>query len=172
MRGHCAISRSGQSSACRVERNVERILQLLDDGGVQATFFVLGWVAERYSAMIVRIADAGHEVASHGFDHAVVSLTEITDFRKRIQRDDVQFIALHKPPGHALPLYPRLLRLLRDLQPAIVHTRNLAALEVTVPAWLAGVRARVHGEHARLGARTRVRVGRQPCARERPRSRH
>jgi len=86
-----------------------------------------------------------NRMSGHAYRHAVVSLTEITDFRKRIQRDDVQFIALHKPPGHALPLYPRLLRLLRDLQPAIVHTRNLAALEVTVPAWLAGVRARVHG---------------------------
>jgi len=90
-----------------------------------------------------------NRMSGHAYRHAVVSLTEITDFRKRIQRDDVQFIALHKPPGHALPLYPRLLRLLRDLQPAIVHTRNLAALEVTVPAWLAGVRARVHGEHGR-----------------------
>lgn len=90
-----------------------------------------------------------NRMSGHAYRHAVVSLTDITDFRKRIQRDDVQFIALHKRPGHALPLYPRLLRLLRDLQPAIVHTRNLAALEVTVPAWLAGVRARVHGEHGR-----------------------
>jgi len=69
---------------CRVERNVERILQLLDDGGVQATFFVLGWVAERYSAMIVRIADAGHEVASHGFDHARVGAQSPAQFEADI----------------------------------------------------------------------------------------
>jgi sugar transferase (PEP-CTERM/EpsH1 system associated) len=90
-----------------------------------------------------------NRMPGHAYRHAVVSLTEITDFRKRIQRDDVQFVALHKQPGHALPLYPRLLHLLRNLRPAIVHTRNLAALEVTVPAWLAGVKARVHGEHGR-----------------------
>jgi sugar transferase (PEP-CTERM/EpsH1 system associated) len=90
-----------------------------------------------------------NRMPASGYRHAVISLTDITDFRKRILRDDVQFIELHKPPGHALPLYPRLLRLLRSLDPAIVHTRNLAALEVTIPAWLAGVRARVHGEHGR-----------------------
>jgi len=54
---------------CRVERNVERILGLLADGGVHATFFTLGWIAERYPALVRRIADAGHEVASHGFAH-------------------------------------------------------------------------------------------------------
>jgi hypothetical protein len=86
-----------------------------------------------------------NRMPASGYRHAVISWTDITDFRKRILRDDVQFIELHKPPGHALPLYPRLLRLLRSLDPAIVHTRNLAALEVTIPAWLAGVRARVHG---------------------------
>ena len=69
---------------CRVERNVERILQLLDEGGVQATFFVLGWVAERYSAMIVRIANAGHEVASHGFDHARVGAQNPNQFQADI----------------------------------------------------------------------------------------
>ena len=54
---------------CRVERNVERILGLLADGDVRATFFTLGWIAERYPALVRRIADAGHEVASHGFAH-------------------------------------------------------------------------------------------------------
>lgn len=83
------------------------------------------------------------------YRHAVVSLTEITDFRQRIARDDVELIALHKPPGHALHLYPQLFRLFRKMRPAIVHTRNLAALEVVVPAWAAGVPVRIHGEHGR-----------------------
>lgn len=83
------------------------------------------------------------------YRHAVVSLTGITDFRQRIARDDVELIALHKPPGHALPLYPQLFRLFRKMRPAIVHTRNLAALEVAVPAWAAGVPVRIHGEHGR-----------------------
>ncbi|MBX6391830.1 MAG: TIGR03088 family PEP-CTERM/XrtA system glycosyltransferase [Burkholderiales bacterium] len=83
------------------------------------------------------------------FRHAVVAMTEITDFRSRIERDDVQYIALGKPAGHALRLYPALVRLFRSLQPAIVHTRNLSALEAALPAALAGVPVRVHSEHGR-----------------------
>ena len=83
------------------------------------------------------------------YRHAVISLTEITDFRQRIERDDVEFIALQKPAGHAFWYYPQLYALFRRLRPAIVHTRNLGALEVVVPAWAAGVPVRVHGEHGR-----------------------
>ncbi|MEO8975114.1 MAG: TIGR03088 family PEP-CTERM/XrtA system glycosyltransferase [Casimicrobiaceae bacterium] len=83
------------------------------------------------------------------YRHAVVALTHVTDFRDRVQRDDVTYVALDKRPGHALRLYPRLYRLFREWRPAIVHTRNLAALEVAVPAWAAGVPVRVHGEHGR-----------------------
>ena len=54
---------------CRVEQNVERILLLLDDYGARATFFTLGWVAERYPQLVRRIVDNGHELASHGFGH-------------------------------------------------------------------------------------------------------
>lgn len=54
---------------CRVEANVDRILQLLEERGVQATFFTLGWIAERYPEMIRRIVAGGHELASHGFGH-------------------------------------------------------------------------------------------------------
>ena len=83
------------------------------------------------------------------YRHAVISLTEITDFRKRVARDDVEFIALNKSPGHALWIYPRLFRLFKSLRPAIVHTRNLGALELVVPAWAARVPVRIHGEHGR-----------------------
>ena len=83
------------------------------------------------------------------YRHAVISLTAITDFRQRIVRDDVEFIALGKVDGHALWIYPQLFRLFRRLRPAIVHSRNLAALEVVVPAWAAGVPVRIHGEHGR-----------------------
>jgi polysaccharide deacetylase family protein (PEP-CTERM system associated) len=54
---------------CRVEGNVDRILELLAEHGVKATFFTLGWVAERYPALIRRIVDGGHELASHGYAH-------------------------------------------------------------------------------------------------------
>jgi sugar transferase (PEP-CTERM/EpsH1 system associated) len=84
------------------------------------------------------------------YRHAAVSLTEVVpEFSRRVQRDDVQFVALGKTPGHAIRLYPRLWTLLRELGPAIVHTRNLAALECQVPAAMAGVPVRIHGEHGR-----------------------
>lgn len=54
---------------CRVERNVDRILQMFDEAGAKATFFTLGWVAERYPAVVRRIVAAGHELASHGTAH-------------------------------------------------------------------------------------------------------
>jgi len=84
------------------------------------------------------------------YRHVVIALTEVAPaFSRRIQREGVRFIALHKPPGHAVNLYPRLWKLFRDLRPAIVHTRNLAALECQLPAMLAGVPVRIHGEHGR-----------------------
>jgi len=54
---------------CRVERNVDLILGLLDERGTMATFFTLGWIAERYPQLVRRIAAAGHEIASHGYEH-------------------------------------------------------------------------------------------------------
>ncbi len=80
--------------------------------------------------------------------HGVVALDAIADdFRARVRRDDVIYVALAKPPGQAFRLYPRLHALFRELRPEIVHTRNLAALEAAVPAWAAGVPVRIHGEH-------------------------
>ena len=57
------------SFECRVERNVDRILEFFAEAGVSATFFTLGWVAERYPALIRRIVGSGHELASHGLAH-------------------------------------------------------------------------------------------------------
>lgn len=80
--------------------------------------------------------------------HVILSLTDVdAGFAARIARPDVRYIALGKKPGHLVSYYPRLYRLFRELQPAIVHTRNLAALEAVVPAWAAGVPVRIHGEH-------------------------
>lgn len=83
------------------------------------------------------------------YRHMVVALTEVTDFKLRLKRPDVECVALHKAPGHGARLYPSLWRLLRSRRPAIVHTRNLAALEMQVAAWAAGVPVRIHGEHGR-----------------------
>ena len=54
---------------CRVEANVDLILELLAERDIRATFFTLGWIAERYPALIRRIVEAGHELASHGYEH-------------------------------------------------------------------------------------------------------
>lgn len=58
---------------CRVERNMDRILGLLSEHDTKATFFTLGWVAERYPDMVRRIVSEGHELASHGYGHQRVS---------------------------------------------------------------------------------------------------
>lgn len=86
----------------------------------------------------------------NAYRHAVVALTDVTDeMAARVKRGDVEYYSLRKGPGHGVALYPSLYRLFRRIRPAVVHTRNLAALEMAVPAWAAGVPVRVHGEHGR-----------------------
>src|SRR5690242_1012698 len=64
------ISRdSWESMPCRVERNMERILAILAERDVKATFFTLGWIAERYPQVVRNIVAGGHELASHGYGH-------------------------------------------------------------------------------------------------------
>ena len=70
----------------RVERNTDAVLALFAETGVSATFFTLGWVAERYPALMRRIAEAGHEVASHGYDHARVFTLSPEAFRADLRR--------------------------------------------------------------------------------------
>lgn len=74
------------SRECRIERNVTRILEMLSHHQTKATFFTLGWIAERYPQLIHQIADQGHEIASHGYGHERASdLTEdafFTDIHK------------------------------------------------------------------------------------------
>lgn len=71
---------------CRVERNVDRILELLAARQTQATFFTLGWVAERYPAMVRRIVAGGHELASHGYGHERASDLDRTAYRADLDR--------------------------------------------------------------------------------------
>nr|WP_309370653.1 XrtA system polysaccharide deacetylase [Nitrosomonas sp.] len=71
---------------CRIERNMERILDLLDEKQTKATFFTLGWIAERYPQMIRRMVDDGHELASHGWGHARVTDLTPAEFKVDIIR--------------------------------------------------------------------------------------
>jgi polysaccharide deacetylase family protein (PEP-CTERM system associated) len=70
----------------RVEANTDRILALFEDAGVRATFFTLGWVAERHPALIRRIVAGGHELASHGYGHELVHAIGPEAFRADLRR--------------------------------------------------------------------------------------
>ena len=63
---------SWQDWPSRVERNTDKILQLFNNKGIKGTFFVLGWVAERYPQLVRRIYEQGHEIASHGYSHQLI----------------------------------------------------------------------------------------------------
>jgi polysaccharide deacetylase family protein (PEP-CTERM system associated) len=75
-----------EGTPLRVEANVNRILQLFDDAGIKATFFTLGWVAERRPAMVRRIVEQGHELASHGWSHVRVVNQQPEEFRQDVLR--------------------------------------------------------------------------------------
>ena len=70
----------------RVEANTERLLGVLGERGVRGTFFVLGWVAERSPQLVRRIANAGHEIACHGYAHRLVYQQSETEFREETLR--------------------------------------------------------------------------------------
>lgn len=81
------ISRdSWPSLPCRVEANIDRILALMDAEQIKGTFFTLGWIAERYPAMVKRIVANGHELASHGYAHLRASDQSADEFRQDVSR--------------------------------------------------------------------------------------
>ena len=77
---------SAGTATRRVVRNTERVLELCDARGVKGTFFVLTWNAERHPELIRRIADAGHEIASHGYRHRLIYEQSPEAFRDDIMR--------------------------------------------------------------------------------------
>jgi polysaccharide deacetylase family protein (PEP-CTERM system associated) len=91
----------------RVERNSEAVLALFAEAGVQGTFFTLGWVAERHPALIRRIAEAGHELASHGWDHRRVFTLDRDRFRADIvrARAAIEDAAGQKVTGYRAPSF-------------------------------------------------------------------
>lgn len=70
----------------RIDRNLEKILELFNENNISATFFVLGWIAERYPAIIRRIVESGHEIASHGYSHIRVTQQNPADFKEDITK--------------------------------------------------------------------------------------
>ena len=70
----------------RLAANTDRVLELFADAGVRATFFVLGWCAEREPEVVRRVAEAGHEVASHGYAHRMIAEQTPEEFRADVRR--------------------------------------------------------------------------------------
>ncbi len=79
--------------------------------------------------------------------HLVLCVEDYSDFRLRIQRDDVEVIALRRSQIGAFAMQRKIFALCRSLRPAVLHSRNLSGLDALLPAWLAGVPFRLHGEH-------------------------
>ena len=92
---------------CRVERNIECILALLADANARATFFTLGWIAERYPVLVRRIVDAGHELASHGFAHHRASEQARDTFLSdiRLAKAILEDVGGHEVRGYRAPSF-------------------------------------------------------------------
>jgi sugar transferase (PEP-CTERM/EpsH1 system associated) len=88
-----------------------------------------------------------NRMPSERYRHAIVCLSHFSEFRDRIRIPGVAVIEIGKRAGKDLPSYLRLWRVLRELKPSIVHTRNVATLDAIIVAWAAGNRHRIHGEH-------------------------
>jgi len=111
------------SMPCRVERNVERLLALLDENGARATFFTLGWIAQRYPGVVRDIVAGGHELASHGFAHLRASEQTPSELANDIGRaksilEDIAGTAVH---GYRAPSFS-------------IGTRNLWAFDTIAAA--------------------------------------
>jgi len=92
---------------CRVEQNIERILALLADANARGTFFTLGWIAERYPAIVRRIAAEGHEIASHGFGHQRASEQSPMEFLAdiRLAKAIIEDVAGCEVRGYRAPSF-------------------------------------------------------------------
>jgi polysaccharide deacetylase family protein (PEP-CTERM system associated) len=91
----------------RVERNTQAVLDMFAQAGVVGTFFTLGWVAERHPKLIRRIVEAGHELASHGYDHKRVFLMDADEFRADLAkaRDLLEQAGGVKVTGYRAPSF-------------------------------------------------------------------
>jgi len=105
----------------RVRANTGRLLDLFDERGVRGTFFVLGWVAERYPELVKAIAARGHELASHGYAHRLVYDQTPEVFREDVRRakDLIEAAAAQPVRGYRAPSFS-------------VTSRSLWALDVLV----------------------------------------
>lgn len=114
---------SWEAMPCRVERNMDKILQLLGESKTRATFFTLGWIAERYPALVRRVLAEGHEVASHGYGHMRASDQKREEFLADVTRakgllEDIGGAAVTGYRAPSFSIGPRNLWALECLQQA------------------------------------------------------
>jgi polysaccharide deacetylase family protein (PEP-CTERM system associated) len=105
----------------RVCANTERLLEMFDAAGIRSTFFVLGWVAERFPQLVRRLANGGHEIASHGYAHRLIYNQTPDAFREDVRRakgilESIAGAAVH---GYRAPSYS-------------ITTRSLWAIDVLI----------------------------------------
>ena len=91
----------------RVERNTDRLLDLLDEANGRGTFFTLGWIAERHPSLVRRVADRGHEIASHGWDHVRVTQMTAREFEDDVRRAKacLEDLSGQRVKGYRAPSY-------------------------------------------------------------------
>src|SRR4030066_730901 len=91
----------------RVERNTIHLLEILKDFGVKGTFYFLGWVAERHPGVVCMTLDAGHEIASHGYNHCMVSKMTMDEFRKDVRKSKeiLEKITKQRVLGYRAPTF-------------------------------------------------------------------
>lgn len=93
----------------RLEANTERILAMLEESGTKATFFVMGWIARRSPGVIRKIADSGHELGVHSWDHRLISQQSREEFREDLKRSCGEVgnlsgkpVRMHRAPGFSI----------------------------------------------------------------------
>ena len=102
------VARSNWDSyPSRVERNTKKLLELFALHQIEATFFILGWVAERFPHLVSEIADAGHEIACHSYWHRLIFKLERKEFREDTRRakDVIEQAAGRQVYGYRAPTY-------------------------------------------------------------------
>ncbi len=96
-----------KSCPTRIQHTVPRLLDILAEHDSHATFFALGWVARRFPALVKRISEAGHELASHGDEHRLVTVQSPEEFREQLlrSRDIIENVTGQQVLGHRAPSY-------------------------------------------------------------------
>ncbi len=130
-RDHSTASREGRSSTKSRKPLIAHVVHSFDIGGME------NGVVNLLNGLPPGLAD-----------HCVISLTRVNPaFAARVTLPGVRYLEMHKPPGQTARILPQVWRALRGLRPTVLHTRNVATLEVQIAGWAAGVPVRIHGEH-------------------------